>query len=202
MKFVVALLLATWASISLAGHPFTDSQAVQAFERQLAPEGDPAASKTLHEDFKLLVEQGAVPADAALLVKRTNVLAETFANRVIIVSDALAKLSQEERLFVLAHEGSHAAHDDNEGRRLFIEAQVSPFGSLNEMVCQYRAIEPQLQQRARDIEYRADKEAYLALKSAKVNARQGVRKFFTEYAKASTAWHPSSKERLTALLKI
>lgn len=202
MKFWATLILTLCSTLAVAGHPLTDSQAMQAFERQLAPDGDATAFEKLHADFVFLQAQGAIPMDAALLVKKTPVLAETFANRVIVVSDTLSGYSPEVRQFVLAHEGSHAEHDDNESRRLFIEAQVSPFASTDEMVSQYGALLPQLQARARTIEYRADKEAFLALKHAKVNARQGVRQFFMAYPKTSTLWHPSTQERLHALLKL
>ena len=184
-----------------AGHPLTDGLALRAYEAQLGPDGNPAVTTLLKADFALLKDRNLVPQDAILLVRDTAVLGETFTGRVIVVSDKLALYRQELRLFVLAHEGSHASHDDNENRRTYIESKVSPFADRDTRASQYRFLEASLQKQAYEAELRADKEAVSALRALGLNGKQVAVDFFGLFHKANTDWHPASKARITAVKK-
>lgn len=196
MLLVIAFVIAQGA---WAGHPITDRLALLAYEAQLGPTGSEAGAAILKSDVAFLKEKGLWAADVLLLVKDTPVLAETFAGRTIIAADRLALYRRDIRLFVLAHENSHATHDDTENRRQFIAAQVSPFATPDEMMRQYTELQPVLKAQAYSAEYRADKEAVRALNSAGLNGIRAAIDFFAMHPTARSEWHPTSRARVAAL---
>ena len=202
MKFILAILLSVFMTPAYCEHPITARSSMMGYEVLLKPKGEADATKVLEDDFAFLKGKGLIPDDATLFVRKTDLLGEALSGRAIVVSERLAFKPREIRLFVLAHEGSHARHDDSETRRSFIEDNVSPYASATSMMEQYRAIQPEMQKQAKQVELRADREAFLALRKAGVDARLGVITFFKVYENADTQWHPSSKERLFALLKL
>lgn len=201
MKTILFVLLSLVISL-VEAHPLTQGGEMLAIEHLALPEGEAAAAAQLQADFAFLKQAGVVQGDARLYVRQASNLAEALPGRAIIVSDRLAKYSRELRLFVLAHEGSHCRHEDVATRSSMIEEAVSPYASSVEMMVQYRAIEPKLQKMSKDIEFRADREAFMLLKKAGVNVKQAATEFFAEFSNADTKWHPASSARLAAIRKM
>ncbi len=201
MKFLAGILV-FFASMGVHAHPFTDAQDMRNYEVLLDRSPDEAAKSTLTEDFEFLRSNGVMPPNALLLVVKAHIIAEVHPNEVVAVSAELAKSPREARLFVLAHEASHLLNKDDEHKRLFIEAAVSPLAPWHEMRQQYAAVLPQLQQAAKLTEFKADRYAHNALSKLGIDVRAAARKLFTEHAAESTVWHPAAKDRLAALMKL
>lgn len=80
----------------------------QRLESFVAADPDSADARTVAESFGRLIEHLHLAGPVRLKVVRAgSVLAETLQGRIVVASEALARLDEGERLFVLAHELGH-----------------------------------------------------------------------------------------------
>lgn len=172
------------------------------FEKTLAADGAPEANATLQDDFALLQAHAFVPKDADLLVKKTGVLAEAIDAQTIMVGDQLAALSRPQRLFVLAHEGSHALHGDKENTRLFLDRNLPRYASSGENRERLGELSPAMQDESHRREYRADRDGYRAVRDLKAGGLQDIHQFFLAHQHGTTRSHPGTLLRMKALAKI
>lgn len=140
----------------------------------------------------------AFPEDLQVVVIGTPTLAQVLSKHVVVVSTDVALLSEEQRLFVLAHEAHHATQGDREAVREFINERAPSFLTASELQERLLELQPEVEALRHRQELQADAAAAKAFKRLKLDYRKTAASLLNRQGASLT--HPSDQQRLSHLM--
>lgn len=201
MRWMVALLVGAGSVMTHAetiGEVLERSQRKRLDELSL-PATDAVRAARVRASFERLLVALDVRAKVELRVVAAPVIAETLLGRVIVANQALADVSEGERIFVLAHELAHALHGhwDQLGStyRRHIPGEVRQ--EQTDAVAAALGREASMQ--AHEHELQADAFALRALERLNYGVDEAMAAFLRNGVQHDTATHPGTRKRVAQL---
>jgi Zn-dependent protease with chaperone function len=168
-------------------------------DAMLASDPQAEASQALRKTFDTLLSRaGAVPP-VELRIVSGAVLAETLQGRVIVVNQSLARLTEGERTFILAHELGHVVLGHWSQMVAVYQARVP--GEVTQAATD--AVAPLLGREASALAHQQELEAdafgLRTLRELGHSPREAVSAFMALGARKDSVTHPGTRKRLASL---